>query len=34
MYPETVNQEWYEVVEGINGHDLVRIASELAPLRR
>ena len=33
MYPSTVNQHWYEVVERINDHDLVAIANELARLR-
>ena len=33
MYPHTVNQRWYEVVERINAHGLVTIAAELARLR-
>ena len=33
MYPNTVNQRWYDVVESVNHHDLVAIAYELAPLR-
>ena len=33
MYPSTVNQHWYEVVERVNDHDLVAIANELARLR-
>ena len=33
MYPHTVNQHWYEVVERINDHDLVAMANELARLR-
>ena len=33
MYPATVNREWCEVVERINGHRLVSIARELALLR-
>ncbi len=33
MYPDTVNQEWCDVVERVNGHDLTGIASELARLR-
>ena len=33
MYPRTVNEHWYEVVERINDHDLVAIANELARLR-
>lgn len=34
MYPCTVNQRWYEVVETVNRHDLPAIAGELARLRR
>lgn len=33
MYPQTVNQHWYEVVERINAHDLVAVANALTPLR-
>ena len=33
MHPQTVNQQWYEVVEEVNGHNLVAIAGELARLR-
>jgi ADP-ribosylglycohydrolase len=33
IYPNTVNQHWYEVVERINRHDLVAVANELALLR-
>jgi ADP-ribosylglycohydrolase len=33
MYPHTVNQHWYEVVERINAHGLVAIAAELVRLR-
>jgi ADP-ribosylglycohydrolase len=33
-YPGTVNSSWYEVVESVNGHDLLGLASELIPLRR
>jgi ADP-ribosylglycohydrolase len=33
MHPDTVNQQWYEVVEGVNGHNLAAIAGELARLR-
>jgi ADP-ribosylglycohydrolase len=33
MYPSTVNQHWYEVVERVNNHDLGAIATELAQLR-
>jgi len=33
MHPHTVNQHWCEVVESINGHDLVAIPDALARLR-
>jgi len=33
LYPNTLNQEWYEVVEEINHHDLAALADELARLR-
>jgi ADP-ribosylglycohydrolase len=33
MYPATVNPQWYDVVERINGHNLMAIAGELAALR-
>ena len=33
MYPSTVNNEWYRVVEAVNDHDLPEIAVELAQLR-
>jgi hypothetical protein len=33
MYPDTINQQWYEIVERINGHDLMAIAGQLAVLR-
>src|SRR5947207_10698123 len=33
MYPMTVNDHWYAVVEAINHHDLVAIANALARLR-
>jgi len=33
MYPGTVNRQWYEVVERVNGHDLMAIARELTGLR-
>jgi ADP-ribosylglycohydrolase len=33
MYPNTVNKQWYEVVESVNKHDLVAIGHDLAPLR-
>ena len=32
-YPETVNEEWYEIVEGVNGHSLVAVGERLARLR-
>ena len=31
--PETVNDEWYAVVEMVNGHDLIPIAEALSGLR-
>ncbi len=34
MYPPTVNQRWYEVVERINGHNLGALSGELGALRR
>lgn len=33
MYPSTVNQQWYKVVESVNSHDLATIASGLTGLR-
>lgn len=33
MYPSTVNQDWYSVVEAVNNLALVTIAKELARLR-
>jgi ADP-ribosylglycohydrolase len=33
MYPDTVNQQWFEVTERINGYDMTAIASALAALR-
>jgi len=33
MYPITVNDHWYTIVERINDHDLVAVANELAQLR-
>lgn len=33
-YPETVNDEWYAVVETVDGHDLISIAEALTRLRR
>ena len=32
-YPDTVNDEWYEVVERVNGHDLLSLAEALSGLR-
>ena len=32
--PETVNDEWYAVVEMVNGHDLISLAEDLSGLRR
>jgi ADP-ribosylglycohydrolase len=33
MYPDTVSQTWYEVVDQVNRHDLVVVARDLAALR-
>jgi len=33
MYPETVNQQWYEIIEGVNAHNLVALAEELGRFR-
>lgn len=33
MYPDTVNQDWCDVVERINGHALAAVAGDLARLR-
>jgi hypothetical protein len=33
MYPATVNQQWCEVVESVNGHDVAGVARELPALR-
>ena len=33
MYPDTVNRQWCEVVERINGHGLAALAGELVILR-
>ena len=32
-YPDTVNDEWYEVVERVNSHDLRSLAAALSGLR-
>jgi ADP-ribosylglycohydrolase len=32
-YPETINDEWYAVVEAVNGHDLVSLGEALTKLR-
>ena len=34
MYPDTVNEQWYDVVEQINNHGLVTLAGDLASLRQ
>jgi ADP-ribosylglycohydrolase len=34
LYPHTVNQRWYEIVERVNGHDLMALARDLAALRQ
>ena len=33
MYPITVNDHWYAIVERVNDHDLVAVANEIAALR-
>ena len=33
-HPDTVNEDWFTVVERVNAHDLVRIAEGLARLRQ
>ena len=33
MHPDTVNREWRDVVESVNGHSLKAVAGELARLR-
>lgn len=32
-FPETVNDEWYAVVERVNDHDLLSLAEALSGLR-
>jgi ADP-ribosylglycohydrolase len=32
-YPDSVNDEWYEVVEKVNSHDLRPLAEALSGLR-
>jgi ADP-ribosylglycohydrolase len=34
QYPDTVPDSWHSVVESVNGHELVSVASSLAALRR
>jgi ADP-ribosylglycohydrolase len=34
MYPDTINEEWYQIMEAENQHELVPMAIELARLRR
>jgi ADP-ribosylglycohydrolase len=33
MYPNTVNEEWYQIVKSVNHHDLAPIGENLARLR-
>jgi ADP-ribosylglycohydrolase len=33
MHPQTINQEWSEVVEAVNGHKLTALSEQLAALR-
>lgn len=32
-YPETVNEDWYRIVETVNGHNLVAVGEALSDLR-
>jgi len=34
LHPETVNQEWFEVVNSTNEDELLDVATSLAALRR
>ena len=34
MYPDTVNEDWYQTVEAVNQHSLLSIAVELTRLRQ
>jgi ADP-ribosylglycohydrolase len=34
MYPRTVNDDWHEIVESVNNHQLVAIAGQLVRLRQ
>ena len=34
MRPDTINQEWGDIVEGVNGHEFASFANGLAGLRR
>jgi ADP-ribosylglycohydrolase len=33
LYPHTVNQQWYQIVERVNSHDLMGLARDLATIR-
>jgi ADP-ribosylglycohydrolase len=33
MFPQTVDEGWYQAVENINNHDLIDVATQLAALR-
>ncbi|MNC90230.1 ADP-ribosylglycohydrolase [compost metagenome] len=33
-YPDTIRDDWYEVVEAVNRHDMVHVAGQLSRLRR
>jgi ADP-ribosylglycohydrolase len=33
MYPSTISDDWYEIVERVNQHDLTPIAHKLAQIR-
>ena len=32
-YPESVNEEWYVVVEAVNHHNLMSVAEDLSKIR-
>jgi ADP-ribosylglycohydrolase len=34
MYPDTINEAWYQIVEAVNQHHLIPMAVELARLRQ
>jgi ADP-ribosylglycohydrolase len=32
-FPASVNEDWYEIVESVNNHDLMRLGAALSALR-